>query len=136
MTDATARGPFGRTLVYFALAAFIAVTVLVAASALSSNARPTLEFSVTVKVGEQEMMAAGKTRLTDGRIDVDGSRLSFAGSIAGDEVQIEGKATLPGQTATRTFRAAGRMTDNRATLPVKGPDGRRIGALSLELSSD
>lgn len=136
MTDAAARGPFGRTLVYFALAAFIAATVLIAASALSSNSRPEVEFSVTVKVGEREMMAAGRTHLTDGRIDVDGSRLSFAGSITGDEVRIEGKASLPGQTSPRAFKASGRMADNRAILPVKGTDGRRIGALHLELSND
>jgi hypothetical protein len=123
-------------LVYFALAAFIAATVLIAASALSSNSRPEVEFSVTVKVGEREMMAAGKTYLTDGRIDVDGSRLSFAGSITGDDVRIEGEASLPGQTSPRAFKASGRMADNRATLPVKGTDGRRIGALYLELSND
>lgn len=136
MTDESTKGPFSRALVYFALAAFIATVVLFAASVLSSSSSPKVGFTVTVKVAEREVTAFGNAYLTDGRIAFNGSRLSFAGTIEGDQVRIEGKVASADQATTRAFKASGRIVGDRLSLPVNSTDGRRIGSLRLELPSD
>jgi hypothetical protein len=136
MTDGNAKGPLGRMLVYFAVASFIAAVVLIAASALSSSAVPTVGFAVTVKVAEGQVSAAGKAYLTDNRIKFDGDRLAFAGTIEGDKVRIDGKVVSADQATTRDFRASGRIVAGRSNLPLNDTGGRRIGSLRLELPSD
>jgi hypothetical protein len=136
MTDETAKNPFSRPLVYFALAAFIAMIVMIAAPILGSNSTPTVGFTVTVKVAQGEVTSFGNAHLTDGRIGFEGSRLSFAGTIEGDQIKIEGKVALADQTTTRAFRASGRIVGDRLNLPVNSTDGRRIGSLRLEFPSD
>ena len=134
--DISTQGPFSRTLVYVALAALIAMVVLVAAPILGSSSTQTVGFTATIKVAEGEVNAFGSARLADGRIGFNGSRLSFSGTIEGDQVKIEGKVALAEQTATRSFRASGRIVGDRLNLPVNGTDGRRMGSLRLELPSD
>jgi hypothetical protein len=136
MTDPASKGPFGRTLVYLALALFIASVVLIAASALTSGSTPKVGFDMTVEVAEQEVTAFGIAHLADGRIDFSGTRLTLAGRIEGDQVKIEGTIALPNQPALHAFRASGRIVGDRLNLPVNGTDGRRIGTLRLELPSD
>jgi hypothetical protein len=136
MTDFASKGPFGRTLVYFALALFIVSVVLVAASALTSGSTPKVGFDMTVTVAEQEVTAFGNARLADGRIDFTGTRLTFAGTIEGDQVKIEGTVALPNEPTPHGFRASGRIVGDRLNLPVNGTNGRRIGSLRLELPSD
>lgn len=133
--DSSTKGPFSRTLVYLALAAFIAMVVMVAAPILGSSSRQTVGFTATITVPQGEVNAFGSARLADGRIGFNGSRLSFSGTIDGDQVKIEGKVALADRT-TRAFRASGRIAGDRLNLPVNGTDGRRIGSLRLELPSD
>lgn len=134
--DGSTKGPFSRTLLYVALAAFIAMVVMIAAPLLGSSSTQTVGFTATIKVAEGEVNAFGSARLADGRIGFNGSRLSFSGTIEGDQVKIEGKVALAKQTVARPFRASGRVVGNRLNLPVNGTDGRRMGSLRLELPSD
>ncbi len=136
MTDGSTKGPFGRMLVYFALASFIAAVVLIAASALSSSPTPKVGFAVTVKVAERQVSAAGKAYLTDNRIEFSGDRLSFAGTIEGDQVEIDGKVVSADQATTRAFKASGRIAGGRSNLALNDTGGRRIGSLRLELPND
>lgn len=136
MTDESTKGPFGRMLVYFALASFIAAVVLIAASALNSSSTPKVGFAVTVEVAEREVSAAGMAYLTDARIEFNGSRLSFAGTIEGDQLRLEGKVASADQATTRVFKASGRIVGDRLNLPLNDTGGRRIGSLRLELPSD
>jgi hypothetical protein len=140
MTDEStisSKGPFRRTFVYIALAAFIAMVILIAAPRLGSSSTRTVGFTATIKVAQGEVNAFGSARLADdGRLGFDGSRLSFSGAIEGDQVKIEGKVALADQATTRAFRASGRIAGDRLNLPVYSTDGRRIGSLRLELPND
>jgi len=40
----------------------------------------------------------------------EGSRLSFSGTVTGDEVAIKGKVTTDDRTLSRDFGASGRLT--------------------------
>jgi hypothetical protein len=120
---------------YGAAAAFIAGVILTAASALDSKTTLKVGFHMSVKTAEQQVNAGGSALLSDGRFGYEGGRLSFAGTIEGDEVRIEGTVASADQKATRSFKASGRITSDRLSLPLNGSDGRRIGSLKLELPS-
>jgi hypothetical protein len=119
-----------------AMAAFIAAVIVIMASALSSNTTPKVGFHLTVTIAGREVKAIGTTYLDEGRFAFEGSRLSFSGRIDGDEVRIDGQAISPDQATTRAFTANARRAGTRISTAVMGTDGRRMGALRLELPSE
>jgi len=136
MTDAHMESPLRRFGAYGAVATLIAVIVLIGSAALNSHTTPKVGFNVSVKIADREVKAAGTTYLTDGAFRYEGSRLSFAGRIEGDQVSIQGKVTSPDRATTRLFKISAPVTGDRIRATVNGTDGRRIGTLQLELPSN
>ena len=132
MTDATSQTTFGRMFSYAMAASFIAAVIVGVGSAIGSAPAEKVGFDLTLQIDGKGVRAGGTTFVTDDAFSFTSSRLTFSGTIAADEVTIEGKVGADGPSAAQDFRTSGRRADGHLTAAVTAPDGRRLGSLRLE----
>jgi hypothetical protein len=134
MAGTRSEGSVRRFFLYLLLAVPIAAGIFALITAIGSAPPAKVAFDVTLKVSGQDIRAGGTTYLHSDTFSFEGGRLSFAGTVAGDEVSVRGKVTTTaGGTATRDFKASGQLKGEQLSLTVNGDGGRRLGTMKLEL---
>jgi hypothetical protein len=133
MADAKPQGSSRRFILYILAAVPIAAIFLAVATAIGSAPDPKVAFDVRIKVSGQDIWANGTTYLRSDGFAFDSGRLTFTGTVTGDEVRIDGKISSDNGTATRDFGASGQLANNRLSATLIGDGGRRMGTLKLEL---
>ena len=135
MAGAKSRGS-SRFFLYGITAVPIAAVIFAVATAIGSGPSPKVGFDMKVKIAEEDMRASGTLYVESDGFSFDGGRLSFSGTVSGDDVTITGKATSEDRTLTRDFGAAGHLSGGRMSATLNGDGGRRIGSVKLELINE
>jgi hypothetical protein len=133
MADANSQGSSRRFLLYILAAVPIAAVFVAVATAIGSAPAPKVAFDMRVKISGQDIRASGTTYLRSDGFTFTTERLSFTGTITGDDVRIDGKVATDDRTAARDFGTSGHLTNNRLSVTLNGDGGRRMGTLKLEL---
>lgn len=133
MADADSKGSFRRFFLYFLAAVPIAALIVAVATAMESGPSPKVDFDLKMKISGEDIRANGTLYLYDDGFSFDTDRLSFSGTVTGDQVKIAGKVTNAERSQTRDFGASGRLANNQLSATVNGDRGSRIGSLKLEL---
>ena len=135
MARANHQGSSRRFFLYGIAAVPIAAVIFAVATAIGSAPSPKVAFDLKVKIADQDVRANGSIYLESDGFSFEGSRLSFSGTVTGDEVAIKGKVTTDDRTLSRDFGASGRLTEGRMSATLNGDGGRRMGSLKLELTN-
>jgi len=133
MADADSPGSFRRFFLYFLAAVPIAAVIVAVATAMESGPSPKVGFDLKVKIAGEDIRANGTIYLYDDGFSFDTDRLSFTGTVGGDEVRITGKVSNAERSQTRDFTASGRLANNQLSATLNGDRGSRMGSLKLEL---
>lgn len=133
MAGTNHQGSSRRFFLYGIAAVPIAAVIFAVATAIGSSPSPKVAFDLKVKVADQDVRASGSIYLESDGFNFEGGRLSFSGTVTGDEVAIKGKVTTDDRTLTRDFGASGHLADGRMSATLNGDGGRRMGSLKLEL---
>jgi hypothetical protein len=133
MSDATSQGSLRRVFLYLAAAVPIAAVIFAVATALGSAPAPKVAFDVKLKVSGQDIRASGTTYLEGDGFSFAADRLTFTGTISGNDVKISGKVTAGERLQVREFGASGQLANNRLSATLNGDRGSRLGTLKLEL---
>jgi hypothetical protein len=134
MAGANSRGTSRRFFLYGFTAVPIAAVIFAVATAIGSAPSPKVAFDMKVKIADQDVRATGTIYVeSDGLFSFEGSRLSFSGTVTGDDVTIKGKVATDDRAQTRDFGTTGHLTDGRMSATLNGDGGRRMGTLKFEL---
>jgi hypothetical protein len=133
MAGTNHQGSSRRFFLYGIAAVPIAAVIFAVATAIGSSPSPKVSFDLKVKVADQDVRASGSIYLESDGFSFEGGRLSFSGTVTGDEVAIKGEVTTDDRTLTRDFGASGHLADGRMSATLNGDGGRRMGSLKLEL---
>jgi|SRR5262245_60852919 len=133
MADAGSQSSFRRFFTYLLVAVPIAAVIVAVATAMESGPSPKVAFDLKVKVSGEDIRASGTTYLYDDGFSFESDRLSFSGTMSGDDVKITGKVTNGSRSQTRDFGTSGHLADNQMSATVNSDRGSRLGTLKLEL---
>jgi hypothetical protein len=133
MSDAKSEGSFRRFFLYLGAAVPIAAVIFALATAVDSGPAAKVAFDMKLKVSGEDIRASGTTYLESDGFSFTSNRLSFTGTISGDDVRVNGKVTAGDRSQMREFGTSGRLTDNRLSATLNGDRGSRLGTLKLEL---
>ena len=130
MAGAQSRSSLQRF--FLCLVAAVPVAAVVVALTTALDAGPTPKVAFDVKIAGEDVRASGTLYLRSDRFSYEGNRLSFTGTVSGDDVKIAGKVTTGERLQTRDFSTSGRLSNNRMSASLNGDRGSRIGTLKLE----
>jgi hypothetical protein len=133
MSDAKSESAFRRYFLYLIAAVPIAAAIFALATALGSGPPGKVAFDMKLKVAGEDIHASGTTYLEDEGFSFTTNRLTFTGTISGDDVKITGKVTAGERLQMREFGTSGRLANNRLSATLNGERGSRLGTLKLEL---
>ena len=133
MADAASQSSFRRYFLYVLAAVPIAAVIVAVATAMQTGRSPKVAFDLKLKVSGEDIRANGTAYLYDDGFTFDSDRLSFAGTVSGDDVKITGKVTNGSRSQTRDFGTSGHLADNQMSATVNSDRGSRLGTLKLEL---
>jgi hypothetical protein len=133
MADTASQSTFRRYFLYLLAAVPIAAVIVAVATAMQSGPSPKVAFDVKLKVSGEDIRAHGTAYLYDDAFSFEAQRLSFAGTVNGDDVKITGKVTSGSQAQTRQFGASGHLANNQLSATLNGDRGSRLGTMKLEL---
>jgi hypothetical protein len=133
MADAGSQSSFRRIFLYILLAVPIAAVIFAVTAAMQSGSSPQVAFDMKLKVSGEDIRANGTAYLYDDGFSFEADRLSFTGTVSGDDVKITGKVTNGDRSQTRDFGASGHLADNQLSATLNGDRGSRMGTLKLEL---
>jgi hypothetical protein len=136
MAGRKTSGSSRRFFLYGVTAVPIAAVIFAVATVTGSSPSPKVGFDMKVKIADEDLRAAGTLYLETDGFHFDGGRLSFSGTVSGDEVTIKGKATNEDRTLTRDFGTSGHLRDGQMSATLNGDGGRRMGTLKLELINE
>jgi hypothetical protein len=92
-----------------------------------------VSFDMKLKVSGQDIRAQGTTYLEHDGFSFETDKLSFTGTVNGDDVRITGKVANADQSQTREFGTSGHLSNNQMSATLNGDRGSRMGTLKLEL---
>lgn len=133
MADARSPGSFRRYVLYVLAAVPIAAVIVAASAALQASQPPMVSFDMKLKVSGQDIRAQGTAYLESDAFTFETDKLSFTGTVSGDEVRISGKIANDDRSQTREFGTSGHLTNNQMSATLNGDRGSRMGTLKLEL---
>ena len=133
MADARSPGSIRRYVLYVLAAVPIAAVIVAASAALQASQPPMVSFDMKLKVSGQDIRAQGTAYLESDSFSFDADKLSFTGTVSGDEVKISGKVTNADRSQMREFGTSGHLTNNQMSATLNGDRGSRMGTLKLEL---
>jgi hypothetical protein len=133
MAGTRSQGSSRRFFLYALAAVPIAAVIFALATALGSAPAPKVAFDIKLKIAGQDVRASGTTFLRSDGFSFAAGRLSFTGTVTGDDVSIAGKVATDDRAQTRDFGASGHLAEGRMSATLNGDGGRRMGTLKLEL---
>ena len=133
MADAGSQSSFRRFFVYVLVAVPIAAVIFAITAAMQSGSPPKVAFDLKLKAYDEDYRAGGTAYLEDDGFSFESDRLSFTGTVNGDEVTITGTVTKGDRSQTRQFGANGHLANNQMTATLNGDRSSRLGSLKLEL---
>jgi len=133
MADARSSGSFRRYALYILAAVPIAAVIVGVSAALETSQPPMVAFDMKLKISGQDIRAQGTAYLESDGFSFETDKLSFTGTVSGDEVRISGKVANDDRSQTREFGTSGHLTNNQMSATLNGDRGSRMGTLKLEL---
>jgi hypothetical protein len=133
MADAGSQSSFRRFFLYVLVAVPIAAVIFAITAAMQSGSPPKVAFDMKLKVYGEDFRAGGTAYLEDDGFSFESDRLSFTGTVNGDDVKITGTVTKGDRSQTRQFGTSGHLADNQMSATLNGDRGSRLGTMKLEL---
>jgi hypothetical protein len=127
--------PSRRFFLYGVIAVPISAVIFAVATAIGSTPTPKLAFEMKFQGTDQDVVARGTLYVEPDGFSYEGTRLSFSGTVVGNDVTIKGSVSNENRTVTRDFGTTGRLAGGRMSATLNGSGGRRMGTLKLELAN-
>jgi len=120
MADARSPGSFRRYVLYVLAAVPVAAVIVAVSAALEASQPPMVSFDMKLKVSGQDIRAQGTAYLESDGFSFEADKLSFTGTVSGDEVRISGKVANADRSQMREFSTSGHLTNNQMSATLNG----------------